>query len=97
MADSIDATGSTDEIANSLFVADAELEAIAARNDRLRQTFENEQWSGLDQLTQARQLISTARDQLADVANKIGVGGQIVREAHQKNQMVGSKESLGRS
>lgn len=97
MAQSIDATSSTEEIANQLQAAVDELGTIAERNNKLRQEFENEKWSGLDQITDAGSKLSQAQDSLVAVAEKIGVGGQIIREARQKNQMAGTKESLGRT
>lgn len=96
MADTIDGTASTEDIAGKLQQATDEFEDIMAANQMLHQEFEANEWRGLDDLTQARAELDRARDALAEVARKVGLAGQ-VSEAYQQNQMVGNKESLGRN
>jgi len=96
MADAIDGTASTEDIAGKLQQATDEFEEIMAANQMLHQEFEANEWSGLDDLTQARAELDRARDALAEVARKVGLAGQ-VSEAYAQNEMVGNKESLGRN
>lgn len=93
----INGDAGTDAMAAALTDAAGDLEAIAHENSQLIGEFEGQGWSGLDGLSGAQAQINDIRDNLVDVADKIGVGGQIVRDAHLNNQMIGhaSKESLG--
>lgn len=86
--------GGTEDVANAIRTAAERLEAIEQANQDWKNTFENHDWSGLDRINQAGEAIDATRDGLADLADKIGVGGQLVREAHNNNQMVGTKESV---
>lgn len=99
MATNLTADTGTDQMAAALTQASDELESIAAENDQLSDQFESHGWSGLDALGSARQGIAAVRDQLADVAEKIGVGGAVVRDARLNNQMAthSTSESLGRN
>lgn len=98
MATNLTAEGGTDNMATALSQASDELESIAAENDQLSDQFESHGWSGLEALGTAREGIAAVRDSLADVAEKIGVGGAAVRDARLANQMAtyASTESLGR-
>jgi len=95
----LSADGSTDQMAAALQQAGNELEAIAAENDQIANTFEQNGWSGMETLGTARDAIAQVRDSLTDVANKIGVGGAAVRDARLSNRMAthASQESLGRT
>lgn len=90
---------STDTMANQLRDAVTDLEGLANDNRKLQYKFEAERWAGMDILTGAATRINTIGDILADVADKIGVGGQIVRDARLNNRMIthASKESLGQA
>lgn len=99
MATHLTADTGTDNMAAALTQASDELESIVAENDQLADQFGNHGWSGLEALGTARQAIASVRDNLADVADKIGVGGAAVRDARIANQMAtyADTESLGRS
>jgi hypothetical protein len=86
-----------DEMELALRDAASDLETIWVENADIQGEFEGHGWSGLDVLSGAQSEIDSVRDTLADVADKIGVGGRIVRDAHTSNPMIGhaSKESLG--
>ena len=100
MADTgLTADGSTDQMAAALQQAGDELETIAADNDQIAESFEQNGWSGMDTLGAARDAIASVREGLTDVAEKIGVGGAAVRDARLSNQMAthASEQSLGRT
>ncbi|HEX6359526.1 hypothetical protein [Actinophytocola sp.] len=84
-------------LAGGLKDAAEDLELLANENTGLVGTFDQEGWSGLDVLTGAAAQINGVRDVLVQVADKIGVGGQIVLDAHLNNPMIrnASKASLG--
>jgi hypothetical protein len=86
----------TETMAANLQVAVAELEMIANANLQLQNDFQGHGWAGLDDLAGANSKIHSVRDKLTDVADKIGLGGQIVRDAHLNNHMItnASKASL---
>ncbi len=93
----INGDAGTDAMAAALQDAAGDLEAIANDNVGLQHAFEAHNWTGMDVLSGAQGRINSIRDSLIDVADKIGVGGQIVRDAHLNNHMItsASKESLG--
>lgn len=93
----INGDAGTDAMAAALKDAAGDLEAIGNENMQLQTEFEGHGWAGLDVLSGAQNRISSIRDSLVNVADKIGVGGQIVRDAHLNNAMIthASKESLG--
>ena len=95
----LNADAGTDTMAAELKDAAGDLEQIAAGNQTLRATFEGQGWGGLDILESIRNDIDGVRDGLVTVAVLIGVGGQIVRDAHLNNHMItrATKESLGHS
>ena len=84
----------TEDIAQALREASDRLETIDQENHDLKTRFENAEWSGLDQINDAGTAIDETREKLIKLADDIGVGGQIVREARQRAQMVGSYESV---
>lgn len=90
----LDAEQSTEAVANALREASDRLEALDQRNQDLKARFETEQWSGMDQINTASTVINEGREKLVKLADDIGVGGQIVREARQRAQMVGSYDSV---
>ncbi len=94
MATEINAEANTDVIASALRTASDGLESISAANAGIKTMFENEKWTGLDSVNAATGHIAAVRDKLVVVAEKVGVGGAVVRGAHQQNQMVGTKESV---
>ncbi len=96
MADAMDGTAAPEHIHNQLQTAADELEDMVAANEQLQQQFEANEWSGLDDLAQIRADLDGARDDLTEIARKVGLADQ-VRQAYEDNQMVGSKESLGRT
>ncbi len=98
MTTNLTADTGTDQMADALRQASDELESIAVDNDQLADEFEGHGWSGLDALGTARDSIAAVRDSLADVAEKIGVGGAVVRDARLSNQMATNADaaSLGR-
>jgi hypothetical protein len=87
----------TDAMADALKQAAGDLETMGAENLKLQETFESQGWAGFDILSGAMQEIHSLGDGLALVADKIGIGGQIVRDALLNNQMIthATKESLG--
>ncbi|RSN06007.1 hypothetical protein DMC63_38015 [Streptomyces sp. WAC 05977] len=93
----INGDASTNAMAEQLKDAASDLEELANENLKLQHEFEAERWAGLDVLSGAATRINTIRDSLIDVADKIDVGGQIVRDARLNNHMIthASKESLG--
>ena len=94
MPETLNADGSTEQLAEALRTAADRLENIADSNANLKARFDNNDWSGLDQINTASDAIDEAREQLAKVADDIGIGGQVVREARQRSQMAGSYESI---
>ena len=94
MTSNINHEAGTDEIADALRVAAERLGEIDQRNNALGDQFENQGWSGLDSLRTAGDRISTAGDSLTTVAEKVGYGGALVRDAYQANSMVGEKASV---
>jgi hypothetical protein len=97
MSTTLNGDADIEQMEAALKDAAADLEVIAHGNTQLMGEFEGHGWSGLDALSGAQAKISGIRDNLIAVADKIGVGGRIVREAHLNNHMIGhaSKESLG--
>ncbi|WP_431910131.1 hypothetical protein [Amycolatopsis thermoflava] len=95
----INADAPTDAMAAALTDAAGDLEAMANENLKIQHEFEAQRWDGLDILSSAATRINTIRDSLVDVADKIGVGGQIVRDARLNNHMIthATKESLGQA
>ena len=93
----INGDAGTDQMSAALKDAAGDLEVLANENLRLQQEFEGHNWSGLDVLSGNQQKINAIRDSLVVVADLIGVGGQIVRDAHTNNDMIrnASKASLG--
>lgn len=96
MAEAIDGTASTEYIRRKVQTAADELEDIIAANSALHQKFEANDWSGLEDLTQNRKELDDVRDDLAEIARKVGLSSN-VGEAYRANRMVGNKESLGRT
>ena len=94
MTEQLNAEAPTDAIAGALRTANDQLEAIVNQNSGLQTLFENNQWSGLDRISAAAGNLAAVRDKLAVVADKVGIGGATVRDAHQQNRMVGTKESV---
>lgn len=95
----INGDASTDAMAAALKDAAGDLEVMANENLKLQHEFEAQRWAGLDILSGAATRINTIREGLVDVADKIGVGGQIVRDARLNNHMIthATKESLGQA
>ena len=87
----------TDAMAEALKQAAGELETMGAENLNLQETFGAQGWAGMDILSGAMQDIHSIGDTLVLVADKIGIGGQIVRDALLNNHMIthATKESLG--
>lgn len=96
MADAMDGTAAPEHIRTQVQTAVDELEAIASANEQLQQQFENNEWSGLGDLAMLRSQLATVNDSLLEIARKVGLAEQVA-EALQHNQMVGNKESLGRT
>lgn len=96
MAEAIDGTASTEQIRTKVQQAADELEDMIAANAAVHQQFVNNEWSGLDDLGKIRTDLDGARDDLAEIARKVGLAGN-VGQAYRDNQMVGNKESLGRT
>lgn len=90
----LNADQSTEVVAHGIRTAADRLEKIDESNQDLKARFEAEGWSGLDQINEASTAIDRTREKLVKLADDIGVGGQIVREARQRAQMVGSYESV---
>lgn len=88
-----------DHMAAALTDAAGDLELISNETTQMQGEFESHGWSGLDILSSAQTQINGVREKLVVVAEKIGVGGGVVRDAHLNNQMIGhaSKESLGQA
>jgi hypothetical protein len=95
----LSADSGTEHMASVLSQAAGELELIDNANLKLVNDFQSHGWAGLDDLLAGGSTISSVRDKLADVAEKIGVGGQIVRDAHLNNAMItkASRASLSDS
>lgn len=95
----INGDAATDTMAAQLNDAAADLEALGNNNRKLQYEFESERWAGMDVLTSAESRINAIRDILIDVADKIGTGGRIVRDARLNNSMIthASKRSLGQA
>lgn len=96
MADAMDGTAAPEHIRNQVLTAADELEDIISANEQLQQQFENNEWSGLDDLAEIRTELAEVSGNLGEIARKVGLAEQ-VREALQENAMVGNKESLGRT
>lgn len=94
MTDQLNAEAPTDAIATALRTANDQLETIVTENNGLRTLFENNKWTGLDRIGTAAGNLGNVRDKLATVADKVGIGGAAVRDAHNTNRMVGTKESV---
>lgn len=92
----INGDAGTDAMAEALTDAAGDLEILVNQNRSLVSTFEAHGWKGLDVLSSVDTDLNGVRDGLAEVAEKIGVGGQIVRDAHLNNNMItnASKASL---
>lgn len=95
----LNADAGTDTMSEALKDAASDLEVLGNQNLALQAEFETEGWAGLDVLAAAQTRLNSVRDGLINVADLIGVGGQIVRDAHLSNNMIGhaSKASLGHS
>lgn len=89
--------GNTDALAAALRDAGGDLEQIGQTHREITEEFEGQGWAGLDGLEVAQQHMVTVTDNLVAAADKIGVGGQIVRDALLGNHMItnASKQSLG--
>ncbi len=96
MAEAIDGTAAPEHIRTKVQNAADELEDIIAANASLHQQFENNEWSGLDDLAQIRTELDETRGDLAEIARKVGLTSNVA-EAKRNNQMVGNKDSLGRT
>ncbi|MBP2371354.1 hypothetical protein [Pseudonocardia parietis] len=89
--------GNTEVLAAALQDAAGDLEGIGQTHHSLVEEFETYGWTGLDALEGAQSHITSVTDSLITVADKIGIGGQIVRDALLSNHMItnATKESLG--
>ncbi len=96
MAEAIDGTAAPEQIRVKVQTAADELEGIISANKTLHQTFESNEWSGLDDLAQIRKELDETREDLAEIARKVGLTSNVA-ETKRTNQMVGNKESLGRT
>lgn len=81
-------------LSTALVNAAGELAEMSNENQQAKDELENHGWSGLDKANTAAERISAAYDSLVDVADKIGVGGRLVRDAFLANDKVGNKESV---
>lgn len=99
MTTNLNGDAGIDQMAAALKDAAGDLEHLTNENAKLRQTFEDQGWSGLDKLEAVQADLAGVREGLVDVAEKIGVGGGAVRDAHLNNSMIrnASKASLGHS
>lgn len=96
MAEAIDGTAAPEQIRVKVQNAADELEGIIGANKSLHRTFEDNEWSGLDDLAQNRKELDDARESLAEITRKVGLTSNVA-ETKRNNQMVGNKESLGRT
>lgn len=90
------ADAGTEKIAGGIQTARSEMEQMINNATRIRDEFQAQGWGGMDVLTAIPGQLKGVSDTLNDVATKIGVGGQTVRDAHLNNQMItnASKTSL---
>lgn len=90
------ADSGTEKIAGGLQAARSEMEQMIRNATQIRDEFEAQGWGGMDVLVAIPGKLKGVSDTLDDVATKIGVGGQTVRDAHLNNQMItnASKASL---
>ncbi|RJQ74223.1 hypothetical protein D5S17_23435 [Pseudonocardiaceae bacterium YIM PH 21723] len=92
------ADAGTDAIAEMFKLAADDLATMYQETEKMLGEFENHGWCGLlDSLAVCRDRINATLDNLADVAEKVGVGGAVVRAAYEGNFLLGtaSKASLG--
>lgn len=82
------ADSGTEKIAGGLQTARGQMEQMINNATKIRDEFEAQGWGGLDVLTAIPGKLKGVSDTLDDVATKIGVGGQTVRDAHLNNQMI---------
>lgn len=83
------------EVIRGVMVAAAhELASMAAEAESLRALFEARDWSGLGAIRSVCEAIAAACEVLVEIAERIGVGGAIVRAACAATPDVGDKSSL---
>ncbi|OLM28954.1 hypothetical protein Ae717Ps2_5923c [Pseudonocardia sp. Ae717_Ps2] len=93
----LDGDGNHEYIAAALRDAATDLEQLIAGHRVIADEFESHGWVGLDALEVAGTQLAAVIDSLSTVAERVGVGGQIVADAHTTHHMIGraSKTSLG--
>ncbi|WP_226358743.1 hypothetical protein [Pseudonocardia sp. ICBG601] len=93
----LDGDGNYEYAAAALRDAASDLEQLLGTHRGLVDEFEGHGWTGLDGLDSAGTHVGAVIDNLALAAERIGVGGQIVRDALTSNNMItrASKASLG--
>ncbi|OLL89998.1 hypothetical protein Ae406Ps2_6300c [Pseudonocardia sp. Ae406_Ps2] len=93
----LDGDGNHEYIAAALRDAATDLEQLIAGHRVIADEFESHGWTGLDALDTAGSRLTAVIDTLSTVAERVGVGGQIVADAHTTHHMIGraSKASLG--
>ncbi|WP_226358719.1 hypothetical protein [Pseudonocardia sp. ICBG601] len=94
---SLDADGNYEYAAAALRDAASDLEQLLGTHRSITDEFEGHGWVGLDGLDGVGTHVGAVIDNLSLVAERIGVGGQIVRDALTSNHMItrASKASLG--
>ncbi len=93
----LDVDGNYEFLSAALRDAASDLEQLIGTHRSLVDEFEGHGWTGLDGLDGAGTHVGAVIDNLSAVAERIGVGGQIVRDALTANHMItrASKASLG--
>ncbi len=93
----LDGDGNYEYASAALRDAASDLEQLIGIHRGLVDEFEAHGWTGLDGLDSAGTHVGAVVDNLSTVAERIGVGGQIVHDALTSNQMItrASKASLG--
>ncbi|WP_226358677.1 hypothetical protein [Pseudonocardia sp. ICBG601] len=94
---SLDGDGNFEFASAALRDAASDLEQLVATHRSITDEFEGHGWTGMDGLDGAGTQIGAVIDNLTTAAERIGVGGQIVRDALTSNHMItrASKASLG--
>ncbi len=93
----LDGDGNYEFLSAALRDAASDLEQLLGTHRGLVNEFEGHGWTGMDGLDGAGTHVGAVVDNLTLAAERIGVGGQIVRDALTSNHMItrASKASLG--
>lgn len=94
MSTHIPADGGTELLAGAFRTIGERLEDLYQRNEQAKIDMENGGWGGLEEIQDAIAELQKTQDQLEQVADTVGLQGQIIADAREAAAHAGNRDTI---